>query len=278
MVTATRTPRRRAGRSERHDLLRRGSRRAPARRSSPICSRRTWRDADAQRRCRDRHITVRARRRKRLQQGAPRRHAAQRARRHVLFRQPDDREPRANRNRPRRTVCAVWVRRDGERHPAVHAARRRRQKAGGIRLRSRAAVTARSGRAPRRQDAPVRSITVSEPHASSTNNRVPNSDFDNTTVSANVGRVVRSGCHAALRRTRRIRPQRNSGADSFRSTGSRCVWCATRRRGRRLLRSADDNARATARELFDRRLPAAGDEPDDGSRVHGDLRRPHRTV
>ncbi len=87
------------------------------------------RDDDPQRRPGHADIAVRARRRERLQQGAPRRHSAERAGRQLLPEQPDDREPRSHRDRPRRVLVAVRIRRDGQRHPALHPARRRHRAA-----------------------------------------------------------------------------------------------------------------------------------------------------
>ena len=80
------------------------------------------RDADPQRRSRHRDVAVRARRRKRLQQDPARRRAAQRAGRHVLSQQPDDRKSRSDRDRARRLFVALRIGRDGQRDSAVHEA------------------------------------------------------------------------------------------------------------------------------------------------------------
>ena len=113
-------------RRERHGVRRRGSGAAAVARGRRPADRIAGRDHRADRRIRERHVALRARRREQLQQGADRRDSGQRAGRLLQLQQHHEREPRARGDRPRRTVRALRLGRDGQRDPARHAPRPRR--------------------------------------------------------------------------------------------------------------------------------------------------------
>ena len=69
-------------------------------------------------------------------------------------------------------------------------------------------------------------------------NRVPNSALTNNTLSANVGVALERHILVAIRRPRRARTRRHAGTDGVRTTGSRRVLRAQRRRGERQVRRA----------------------------------------
>ncbi len=112
-------------RGERHGVRRLGSGAAAVARGRRSADRLAGRDHRADRRIRERHVALRARRRERLQQGADRRDPGQRAGRLLQLQQHHEREPRTRGDRPRRTVRALRLGRDVQRDSARHAPRPR---------------------------------------------------------------------------------------------------------------------------------------------------------
>ena len=126
------------------------------------------------------------------------------------------REPRARGARPRRAVGALRLGRDGERHAAVHAARRARRRPRAA-ARSRPAATAPSAaRPPSRESAAALDYSAGRRRLR-TDNRVPNNEFENTTLSGSAGVALGAGADAPLRRraassARSARPGRRRSA------------------------------------------------------------------
>ena len=231
------------------------------------------------RRARRGDVAVRARRREQLQQGAARRHAAERARRHVLLQQPHHREPRPRRDRPRRLLGAVRLGRDVQRRPAVHAARRRAARGrtavaqidGGT---LRHACTRRRGVAG--AAGPLR-LLVRRGTASTPTTACRTAASSNTTLSRQRPASPRRRRDAARSSAAPSCEHTGTpGPDRLRPPRSRCVLRASRRRRRRHVRPGADagfHQRATYSLAV---VESAVDEPGRGSAVHAAVRGPGR--
>ena len=171
-------------------------------------------------------VALPAWRREQLHEGPPRRHSAQRARRHVRFRRRDDREPRARRTGAGRAIGAVRVRRDVGRPADVHrqggTGRRPRRGRG----RGRVPSTLPACRLARPAErAP--STTPSAPRSTRPTTTSPTTSSTTRRCRASAGVELRGTCHAALHRARRARRRGHARTDRVRPA-----------RQRRLLHSA----------------------------------------
>ncbi len=231
-------------RGERHGVRRLGSGAAAVAGGRRSADRLAGRDHRADRRIRERHVALRARRRERLQQGADRRDPGQRAGGLLQLQQHHEREPRTRGDRPRRTVRALRLGRDGQRDPARHAPRPRRIGAASRRrgrrrdVRHRTRARGDRGRVRPRGLLGGRSLV----HDRQSGGQQPVREHD---AVGNRGRAARRRRLDSRRGARRARQVRRSRCDRVRPRRHRRVLPAPRR-GRRRDLSAGSRIRLHA--------------------------------